>query len=211
MAKSLTASLRDRSTLFVDASLMLRATRFSAKNDVRYYLNAVCVQPSKSGGVLVMGCDGHVALVLHDPNGKADKPYILPFAKGRHDKALSARDAAHVVITDTGSIQVVDQHGVIRFINPEVVIEAKYPDVVAAFGEMSQYQPGLLGSFNPELLQRAIDSAGKGRYADIKFYRRENDSQAAMFTTRGGFGLVMPMRDDGPLTNRITRDFGGTQ
>lgn len=210
--KKTAKELLDANPAFVDVELVRRALKFAAKDDVRYYLVSVCIQPSKSGGVLVMATDGHCALVLHDRNGKADKSYILPFSKGRNEKGLAERGATHVVVSPEGAITVVDQYVQKRFICPESLIDAKYPDIKAAMGDLGGYEAGIKGGFNPAYMQRAIDSAGKGRYQnDIRFFSKKSggENSAILFTTQHGFGLVMPMRDDAALEKKLTKDFGG--
>lgn len=203
--------VRDAYPVLVSAELVLRATKFAATNDVRYYLNGVCIKPSKSGGALVAATDGHCLLVLHDPNGKADKARILPFAKGRNDKGLSTRGADYVTVSTSDEIAVLDEDFRKRFICPEPLIDAKYPAIEAVAGTPDLYEEGVRGSVNPAYLQRAIDSAGKGHGSQVRFYHRKKSPEKSvlLFTTRSGFGVVMPMFDDAPLEKKLTKDFGG--
>lgn len=209
--KTTTKDKLDAFAASVDVELVRRALKFAATQDVRYYLMGVCIQPSKSGGVLVMATDGHSALVLHDRSGKADKSYILPFAKGRNEKGLSERGASHVVVSPNGDIAVVDLF-VKRFICPEPLIQGTFPDITAATGAPDDYEAGIKGGFNPAYMQRALDSAGKGRYSnDIRFFSKKVGGEDAvlLFTTQHGFGLVMPMREQAALEKKLTKDFGG--
>lgn len=197
----------------VSAAMVRRAVEFTAAKDIRYYLGGVAIQPSKSGGVLVMASDGHTALVLHDPEGIADKPYILPFNKAKHAKALAERGAWNVTVSVGGRVKVTDLHGVPLFIHPGDLIDAKYPDLTKAMGDIGDYEMGLKGALNPEYVQRALDSTGKrGKYDGICFYGLKGDTEgnrATLFTTPNGFGLLMPLRQEPNLAKRITKDFGG--
>lgn len=56
----------------VKAELIDLAALFVAKNDVRYYLQGVCVQPHPVAGVYVVATDGHRLAVFHDPGGSTD-------------------------------------------------------------------------------------------------------------------------------------------
>lgn len=42
---------------------------FAAKNDVRYYLNGICIQRNPAGGIVVVATDGHVFGAIDDPDG----------------------------------------------------------------------------------------------------------------------------------------------
>lgn len=54
----------------VTASIYHAALKFAATKGVRYYLNAVKVQPSPDGhGVILIATDGHILVVLHDDAG----------------------------------------------------------------------------------------------------------------------------------------------
>lgn len=70
-----------KSRVQADANMVRRCLEFAAVNDPRFYLEGVCIQPSKSGGVLIIASDGCTMLVLHDPCGRADKETILPLSK----------------------------------------------------------------------------------------------------------------------------------
>ncbi|MBD1602269.1 hypothetical protein [Pseudomonas typographi] len=41
----------------------------AAQNDVRYYLNAVHIEPHSAGGVLIVATNGHFLGAIHDPDG----------------------------------------------------------------------------------------------------------------------------------------------
>ncbi|HEY4528973.1 MAG TPA: hypothetical protein VIG97_01385 [Luteimonas sp.] len=215
MAKTIDMKARrdEKYTAYADAGMVRRAIEFAATADVRFYLCGVCIKPSKSGGVLVMGTDGHTALVLHDPNGKADAECILPFTKGASGKALAMPGAAYVTVGKDQRVTVTTFDDRTLFIHPEKPIDAKYPDVVGVIGDIKNYEPGLKGTFNPDYLARAINSVGKGRakYKGVAFYSRKGDATnlASIFTTPDGVGIFMPVHDNRGLGEKLTKDFGG--
>jgi DNA polymerase-3 subunit beta len=45
---------------------------FAAKQDVRYYLNGVHIEPHPTQGVVMVATNGHVLAVMHDPEGWID-------------------------------------------------------------------------------------------------------------------------------------------
>lgn len=221
MAATMKDSLRERCKVVVCAETVRRAAQFSAVMDVRYYLNGVAVSPAKSGGVNVMASDGHVAIVLHDPNGKADAPVILPFNRKAHARALSMRGAAYVAVQaqqadgalGDARISVADWSGRELFVSPDTLITGRFPDIAAPLGKIGDYKPGLQGTINPEFLQRAIESRpAKSSCHGVAFFSKGSNGERhpTLFTTPGGFGLLMPMVDSRPLSSRIPKDFGGS-
>lgn len=52
--------------MILTRDLLRRAHLVIAKNDVRYYLNYVLIEPHPTEGALLISCDGHRMLVIHD-------------------------------------------------------------------------------------------------------------------------------------------------
>ena len=128
-------------------------TLFMAKQDVRYYLNGVSVEPHPDGGVLLVATDGHRIGVLHDPDGWCESKFIV----GNISKALLLACKAKVRKTDlheapaalwigeTGSLVVslpvvakgetaaheepADAFGpLVRFMCKTSIVDGKFPD-----------------------------------------------------------------------------------
>jgi len=65
------------------AKFQFRADQFRAaslivsKEETRYYLNGVHVEPDPNGGIFMVATDGHKLSCFHDPYGHADRPTIL--------------------------------------------------------------------------------------------------------------------------------------
>ncbi|MBN49948.1 MAG: hypothetical protein CMN85_10435 [Spongiibacteraceae bacterium] len=62
----------------IQARHLAAAMVIAAKDDIRYYLNGVCIEPAPDGGILLVSTDGHRLLVIHDPDGFASEQFILP-------------------------------------------------------------------------------------------------------------------------------------
>ena len=60
-----------RADQFRAASLMI------SKEETWYYLNGVLIEPDPAGGIFLVATDGHRLVVIHDPNGYAERPAIL--------------------------------------------------------------------------------------------------------------------------------------
>jgi hypothetical protein len=54
---------------------------FMAKNDIRYYLNGIYVEPHPEQGVILIATDGHAMVFIHDKDGKANGSYICALPK----------------------------------------------------------------------------------------------------------------------------------
>lgn len=55
-------------------------SHYMAKQDIRYYLNGICLRPLSAeagGGVLGAATNGHVMGLWHDPDGQVDREVIL--------------------------------------------------------------------------------------------------------------------------------------
>jgi len=51
---------------------------FMARNDVRYYLNGICIKPCAKGGVILAATDGAHLLMIRDKDGFASREFIFP-------------------------------------------------------------------------------------------------------------------------------------
>lgn len=83
-----------------NAVLLAAAASLAAVNDVRYYLNGVCIEPAPQGGVLLIGCNGHALVCIHDANGYADDTYIV---KPPKRAKLGKKTAPEVEIDERGA------------------------------------------------------------------------------------------------------------
>lgn len=53
------------------------AAIWMARNDVRYYLNGVAIQPHPEQGALIIATDGHTIAAIHDPDGWCERDIIV--------------------------------------------------------------------------------------------------------------------------------------
>ena len=79
------------STLSIDARAIPPLALFTAKNDIRYFLEGVCVFPHPERGVYVVATNGHCLAMWHDANGTTDKQRIIRVTKGLVDAAKNGR------------------------------------------------------------------------------------------------------------------------
>lgn len=193
----------DTAVVSVNADLVKAALPFAAKQDVRYYLNGVCIRPAKEGGALIIATDGHIMVCLRDPEGVADQAHIIPLQLGdaRHLK----RDHKLCLGADRRA-WVHDDNLKPRWICPGLEIAGMFPDVFDLLAPVQQYAEGLVGTFNPALID-TIRKGARGKYSSVRFYHRKDSgaNSAAVFTYGPhGFGILMPMRGDGDLGTALT-------
>ena len=100
-------------TFNVNADLFRAAALIVSKEETRYYLNGVCIEPCVLGGVTLTATDGHRLFTAHDIEGEASRTYIVKLNAtalkacnvGRKETAprrvvLSGDDSYPVAITD---------------------------------------------------------------------------------------------------------------
>lgn len=61
----------------VNPKYLAVASCFMAQNDVRYYLNGVCIRPHAEKGVVIVGTNGHCLGAMYDPAGFAEREIII--------------------------------------------------------------------------------------------------------------------------------------
>jgi len=194
--------------LSVSAALVLSTLPFRASNDVRYYLNGVCVQKEPNGGALVMATDGSALVVFHDEDGVAPLETILPISKR---EAVYLRKGGHVRANSDGLVWITDADGRAIWISPEAPIDGKFPNFRPLFSYVSKYTDGLVGNFNPSLLERVRQAAPKrprGIPVDVSFFHnpeRPNNSAALATIGDNGIALIMPMYRSTPLRSLVER------
>ena len=128
-------------------------TLFMAKQDVRYYLNGISIEPHPDGGALLVATDGHRMAVLHDPDGWCASQFIvgdisralLLACKAKARKANPNDLPAALWIAETGSMVAclpaapkgetakheapTDAFGpLVRFMCKTSVIDGRFPD-----------------------------------------------------------------------------------
>ena len=50
---------------------------YASQNDIRYYLNGVCIEPHPEKGVVIVATNGHTLGLIHDPDGFVTERMIV--------------------------------------------------------------------------------------------------------------------------------------
>lgn len=196
--------------LRLTAKLLAIIAPFIAKNDIRYYLNAINVRPHKDGGAVIVATNGHALGAIHDRDAVCEHEVTLRF-DGRMQQACATglkSDRAVVMLGDR--LAVVEDGGAEVYIQagrPDV--ECQYPRYERVIPKVETLQPGLVGMFGAPLIalaEKAASIAGKvsekhlrGNCALQFFNVKDNANSSAVFRTPAApqfVGVLMPMRDD---------------
>ena len=196
----------------LDYSVIKALLICAAKQDVRYYLNGVCVDARADGTVVLVATDGHrlLAYLVAADNIEALAPgeYIIPrelleavkpAKAGRitlpiHIDVATAPDTpdperAGVTIKGRTSITITGATTTVG-----APIDGKYPDwrriiPASTSGEAAQYQPDYIAGFGD------ICKLLGGKYGP--FINHNGGSSAIVTNLPGALGILMPMRLDG--------------
>lgn len=193
----------------LSAEAVRLAYAFAAKQDIRYYLNGVHVEPHPNGGAQITGCDGHRVLQVHDRDATDVETMIISLDKA----SRSALKSGRFVQTEfePGRVAIVDADGVPKHLQAlSYKVEGTYPDVRKPLGERENWKAGIGGCFNVQYIADATIAAAEAlggsqwdRYKGVTFYSHDGadapQNQKVLFIIEGrtpAWGIVMGMRGD---------------
>lgn len=138
----------------IPAETFALAQKFAAKNDIRYYLNTVCIRPC-AGGATLNATNGHIAIVAL-VSGTCCKELLVPLIPSTFLKR-----GRFVRVNDDGSIIVGDGYGVIHFVHPQKLIDnATFPNILGII-EKAEWHPGIGdGNFGTSYLRMISELPG---------------------------------------------------
>lgn len=186
-------------TIEITRAQIRAALIFSAKNDIRYYLNGVCLHVGECGDARLVACDGHrlAVLKLCDESSATPGEYIIP---GEPLKAIKKAGRFDVPLSLT------IENDNFRFVDPSdnsilcgaKLIEGKFPDYQRVV-PLPENMSGAPGTFNAKYLsdiQKALIELGdKNGF----FSMLQNGPDCSCLVINRFYGLlavVMPFRAD---------------
>jgi len=188
-------------TAIVNADMFRLAANFMAKNDVRFYLNGIAIQPHESEGAYIVATDGHVLGVFHDAGAWAPtEPIVVQPSKD----LLKACKAYKREVNDR-SLQVTDERQTVRRDTGEEVMSEPLNLIDGRFPEWGRVVPKELpeephnACFDMALMKRfeavALGHGKMPTQAPMTVHPSPNEGSALVLTPRHDFvGVIMPMR-----------------
>lgn len=194
--------------LNIQARLVAAICEFKAKNDIRYYLNGVYVEPLPIGGAVIVATNGHAMGIWRDTSAIVERPAILRIGKQLREACAESADGFLSLID--GRLTVTNEQKKESYVQPNSekdgaalgweIENAKYPDWKTVVPD--DCKTGPLGSFNAgyvKLVHKALRIVNGDKFAGITL--RQSDESKCIFVTSGSqpnfAAVIMPMRDDG--------------
>lgn len=203
--------MNKHANLRLTAKLLPIIAPFIAKNDIRYYLNAINVRPHKDGGAVICATNGHALGAIYDEDAVCEHEVTLRFdlrmqqacAAGLKNKREVVMLGERLAVVENGAVEVCIQAG-----QPEIV-GLPYPRYERVIPKAETLQPGLIGMFGAPLIalaEKAAIIAGKVSekhsrgYSGMQFFSVKDAPNASVVfrvpAAPGFIGVLMPMRDD---------------
>ena len=197
----------------VDHDLVRRVALFVARQDIRYYLEGICIERAPQGGAYIVGTDGNTMGVAYDSGATMEGDFdriIVRLAgtatsvrkrKGQSRPLRLLVDGLSVFVAPDFSSRHTDEE---VFVQPGLpFIRGDFPDWRRVVPEFDKLKPGSAATVNSVFLARINNAAAiaenrlfRGRA--VRFWSVDPKSVIAVQYERckDFMALVMPMRDD---------------
>lgn len=192
--------------LNINARFVAAICEFKAKNDIRYYLNGVYVEPLPTGGAVIVATNGYVMGVWRDVSAIVERPAILRIGKKLREAFTECADGRLSLVADQ---LVVFAKKSEYYIQPNSekdgnklgweIEYAKYPCWKKVFPD--ERQTGPQGTFNAKYIKpicKALKIAGGSLSTGIAM--RQASEYEGIFVACSNqpdfAAIIMPMRDD---------------
>ena len=154
-------------TFNVNADLFRAAAVLVTKEETRYYLQGVCIEPCPLGGVTLTATDGHRLFTAHDKEGEADRTYIVKLDRAALKECKASRSESHprrVILTEEGGPVSIAHSG-----NEETIYhlavnweikDATFPDWRRVIPRHGNGDTPVFDWYNPDYLASCAEIAG---------------------------------------------------
>lgn len=153
-------------TFNVNADLFRAAAVVIGKEETRYYLNGVCIEPHLAGGVTLTATDGHRLFTAFDKEGHASRTYIVKLDAAALKACKASRKETHprrVVLSgdDNQPVSITgndDTNVYLLAVNWEIK-DAQFPDWRRVIPRHSPGDKPVADWYNPDYLASFADIA----------------------------------------------------
>jgi len=179
-------------------SALRAALIFAAKNDIRYYLNCVCLHVGECGDARLVATDGHrLAIVkLCDQSSAAPGEYLIPGDMLKTIKKAGRLDKLPLLLTVDGErFSLADQYDGAILCGSKL-IDGKFPDYQRII-PIPENMDGTPGTFNASYLadiQKALIELGDSNGFYSMRQNGEKSGALVMREDKGFLCVVMGMR-----------------
>lgn len=198
----------------VDANLFRLVWTTVSKEETRYYLNGVSIEPHPEKGALLVSTDGHRLLVAYDENGHCEEKIIVKLPKYalqecKHRPVKGSSRTIEIDHEGSGNAKISQINSSGEFSDVltvyDVLIDGTFPDWRKVVPDMSDEPAGTIGvAFNAAYLKQfgalgqEITKTIPG--ASPAFIIQKQSGGAPTIIRWSGvrhiFGVFMPMRFD---------------
>ena len=191
-------------------SVLRAALICSAKKDIRYYLQGICVSINHPNFAMVYGTDGHVLFAGECPIEVHEAPEAYGFQIIIPSDTIKAIDKkAEFIDLETIEGGAKDYYllGNARF----QAIDARYPDISRVVPARDAFSELKISYFDPELIVKGNEAlamyygAKKGKVFPL--LQRGDQSGVIHNGTNDALVVVMPMRNDPGTYQGLNPDF----
>lgn len=190
----------------INAADLARVAPFAATNDVRYYLNGVCIEPA-DGGAVIVATNGHILAATFSHNSHVERTVILPMNSAFITKLRAARRDGVVTVQDGNAFPVLRKITDTTYVHPASLIDGTFPDWRRVVGSTDELSEGIPGAYDVHYLKVAIDTVtaaiGHENYAGVRFFHKKDSPKDSTLVIRPVHSeardlivLVMPQRMD---------------
>jgi hypothetical protein len=191
-------------------STLRAALLCSAKKDIRYYLQGVCISINHPEVAMIYGTNGHILFAGQSPMEVIEAPQAYGFeiiVPGDVIKALDKKSDFVILETIDGGAKNYYVLGNSRF----QAIDARFPDVSRVIPKRDAFSEQTIAYFNPEYLCTANEALamyyGAKKGACYSLLSRGDASGVIHNHSNDALVVVMPMRKESGVYHGLNADF----
>jgi DNA polymerase-3 subunit beta len=195
---------------------LVRLMPFKAVQDIRYYLNGICVERAEKG-VYLIATDGHTMAVAHDPDGVLEGSdritiHVSKELAAAAKKAKPIHDLAQKVLVVGQRLRIAvdfESHGPLEsFVQPgDSLVPGHFPDWRKVLPDFGKLQRGAFKGdegVNAQYAARCAQALGTSKFTGMSLWQ-EGPSKPIVVQLDAARDLIiilMPMRGDSDETLR---------